>query len=65
MEKNYATKSQYELVMAKVNQVVVDSVKHGHFEISVRGQIGKGKRREVIINAGKEYKYTIPVNELP
>ena len=57
--------NQFRQAMSKMDQLVTESIKHGHFKMTVEGQIGKGKRREVIINAGKEYKYTIPVNELP
>jgi hypothetical protein len=44
-------------------QIVEDGLRHGHCAIS--SAIGKGNRRELVIEAGKSHKFTIPEEELP
>jgi hypothetical protein len=46
-------------------QVVRDGLRHGHFRCAISSAIGKGNRREVVIEAGKSHKFTIPEDELP
>ncbi len=57
--------NQFQQAMSKVDQLVIESIKHGHFKMTVKGQIGKGKRREVIVKTAREYKFNIPADELP
>ena len=44
---------------------VLDGLRHGHFRYSIEGEIGPNKRREVVIEAGKSHRFTIPEAELP
>ena len=46
-------------------QLVVDGLRHGHFSCMISNTIGKGKRRELVIEAGKSHKFTVPEDELP
>jgi hypothetical protein len=46
-------------------QVVLDGLRHGHFRCVIWSGIGKGNRRELVIEAGKSHKFTIPEDELP
>jgi hypothetical protein len=45
--------------------LVVKGLRHGFFDYSIKCEIGKDGRRELIIGAGTSYKFTIPENELP
>lgn len=47
-----------------ITDVVLDGLRHGHFRCAISSQIGNKKRREVVIEAGKSHKFTIPENEL-
>ena len=46
-------------------QIVVDGLRHGIFDCSIACEIGKGNRRELVIEAGKSHKFTIPEEEVP
>jgi hypothetical protein len=46
-------------------QIVLDGLRHGHFRCAISSCIGKGNRREVVIEAGKSRKFNIPEEELP
>ena len=46
-------------------QIVLDGLRHGHFRCSISSGIGKEKKRELVIEAGKSHKFTIPEYELP
>lgn len=45
--------------------VVVDGLRHGHFRCTIISVIGKNKKRELVIEAGKSEKFTIPEEDLP
>jgi hypothetical protein len=45
--------------------VVLDGVSHGFFSCTVTCEIVGGRRREVVIKAGKSRKFTIPKEEVP
>jgi hypothetical protein len=46
-------------------QIVLDGLRHGHFRCVISSGIGKGNRRELVIEAGKSHKFNIPEEELP
>lgn len=48
-----------------LNQVVLEGLQHGHFRCAISTAIGKGNRRDLLIEAGKSHKFTIPEDELP
>lgn len=48
-----------------IQQILSEGLQHGHFRYTISGAIGKEKRRELVIEAGKSHKFTIPENELP
>jgi hypothetical protein len=45
--------------------VILDGLQHGHFRFVISSAIGKRNRRELVIEAGKSHKFTIPKDELP
>lgn len=56
--------SQIREALARLEQVVLDGLQHGHFRCGISSTIGKGNRRELVIEAGKSHKFTIPEDEL-
>jgi hypothetical protein len=56
---------QYREAVNRLCQVVLDGLRHGYFRYAISGSMGKGNRRELVIEAGKSYKFTIPEEELP
>jgi hypothetical protein len=49
----------------RIGQIVLDGLRHGHFRCAISSGIGKNNRRDLMIEAGKSYKFTIPEDELP
>jgi hypothetical protein len=56
---------QLREALEQIGQIVVDGLCHGHFRCAISSVIGKDSRRELVIEAGKSHKYTIPKEELP
>ncbi|MCK5034423.1 MAG: hypothetical protein KAS73_00905 [Candidatus Sabulitectum sp.] len=57
--------NQFEQLMDKLRQVVIALLHHGFFDVGMECEIVKSNRREVIIDAGKKYKFNIPFDEVP
>jgi len=55
---------QIREALTRLEQVVLDGLQHGHFRCTISSAIGKGKRRELVIEAGKSHKFSIPEVEL-
>ena len=56
---------QLREALDRISQIVVDGLRHGHFRCSISSGIGKNCRRDLVIEAGKSHKFTIPQEELP
>jgi hypothetical protein len=56
---------QFRAALERLAQIVLDGLHHGHFRCAISSGIGKGNRREMVIEAGKSHKFTIPEDELP
>ncbi len=56
---------QFRDAVDRLLQVFLDGLRHGHFRCAISIAIGKGNRREIVIEAGKSHKFTIPEEELP
>ena len=54
----------YEAINRLID-VVMDGLRHGHFRCVVSSAIGKNNKRDLVIEAGKSHKFTIPEDELP
>ena len=48
-----------------VERIIVDGLRHGFFEYSISCEMISGRKRQLLIRAGKSHKFTIPENELP
>jgi hypothetical protein len=56
---------QFREALERLVEVVQDGLRHGHFRCAISSGIGKNNRRELVIEAGKSHKFTIPEEELP
>jgi hypothetical protein len=56
---------QLREALDQIGQIVLDGLRHGHFRATISSGIGKGNRRDLVIEAGKSHKFTIPEEELP
>jgi hypothetical protein len=56
---------QLHEALNRIAQVVLDGLLHGHFRCAISSAIGKNNRRDLVIEAGKSHKFTIPEEELP
>ena len=51
--------------LAFLEKIVVDGLQHGFFDCSIEIRIGNGRKRDLVIRAGKVHKFIIPEDELP
>ena len=56
---------QFREALDRLEQILVDGLRHGHFRCSMFGSIGKNNLRELVIEAGRSHKFNIPEEELP
>lgn len=59
------TGCQLPVALEQLYDTVIDGLCHGYFRITIFSRIVKGNKRELIIEAGKTYKFTIPEGDLP
>lgn len=52
--------SPVEAVLEKLEALVRADIAHGHFEIAVSGEDGKAGYTNVIITAGKKFRFVVP-----
>ena len=56
---------QLREALDRMARIVLDGLCHGHFRCTIASVIGKNNRRDLVIEAGKSYKFTIPEEDLP
>ncbi len=56
--------STLEIALAQLCEIVEDGLHHGHFEYGATCEVTNGKKRRLVIKAGKNYQYTITEDEL-
>jgi hypothetical protein len=49
--------------LAHIEKIVIEGLKHGHFDYSISCETGTGGRRLLIVKAGKSHKFSI--SDLP
>jgi hypothetical protein len=50
--------------LERLTREVRDGLRHGHFELTIVGEIVKGRKRGLTIKAGKSHRFTIPEEEI-
>jgi len=48
-----------------IGNLLVEGIRHGHFDYSITCETGTGGRRLLIIKAGKSYKFSIKEPDIP
>ena len=56
--------SELSGALAKLEQEILDGLRHGFFEYVVSCEIVTGQRRRLTIRAGKSHRFTIPEEDL-
>ena len=56
--------TQLDEAMRRLICEVRDGLRHGFFELSVQCEMVKGRKRRLIIKAGKTHQFTIPEGEI-
>jgi hypothetical protein len=51
--------------LAHLETVIIDGLGHGFFDCSITCEIIAGRKRQLVIRAGKSHKFIIPEDELP
>ena len=51
-------------VLDCIEGLLAEGLRHGFFNYSIRCEIGRDGRRQLIIEAGKSHKFTIPKDEV-
>ena len=57
-------KHSVEGLVQRVVKELHDGVHHGHFDLSISGRHGRGDNLEVIVKAGKHYRFLIPISSI-
>ena len=60
-----ARSGQVREALERLENLVVDGLKHGFFGYSIACEIANGGKRQLVIRAGKSDKFTIPEEEVP
>ena len=55
----------FELALVQLREILEDGFRHGFFECVVSGEIVPGKKRRLVIKAGKSFQFTIGEHDLP
>jgi hypothetical protein len=48
-----------------VRNLLVEGIKHGHFDYSITCETGTGGRRLLVVKAGKSHKFSIMEPDVP
>ena len=51
--------------LVHLETVVVEGLRHGYFEYTITCEIGNGRKRHLVVRAGKSHKFTILEENLP
>ena len=53
------------LALALLREIALDGLRHGYFDYQITCEIVNGRKRRLVIRAGKCHQFTIPEDELP
>ena len=57
--------NQLEKADTRMKRLFHELLGHGFFKFEVSGTVARGGKRVVIINAGRDFKFTIPLEDIP
>ena len=56
--------SELDRARTRLWAIVEDGLRHGFFECTVSSEVVNGKKRRLMIKAGKSHQFTIPEDDL-
>ncbi len=57
-------KNNLEEALAILESITLDGLRHGFFELAVTCEVVHGRKRRLVIKAGKSHQFTIAEEEL-
>ena len=58
-------RGQFAEALRHIEKVLTEGLRHGFFDCSIACEITSGRKRQLVIRAGKSHMFTIPEDELP
>jgi hypothetical protein len=55
---------QVDRALGKLREIVLQGLEHGFFECTVVGEVIQGRKRRLVIKAGKSFHFVIAADEL-
>jgi len=56
---------EFTKLMEKLRMILIDGIEHGFFNAEISVTTTQQGRRQILISAGKSFKYTIKTDDLP
>lgn len=56
--------TERDALFVRLHDVVLDGLRHGFFDCSISCELVNGRKRRVVIKAGKSHQFTIREEEL-
>ena len=53
------------MALALLREIALDGLRHGFFDCLITCEIVNGRKRRLVIRAGKSHQFTIAEDELP
>jgi hypothetical protein len=50
--------------MAKVNEIMLDGLRHGFFEMAISCEIGTDQKRILTVKSGKSHRFVVPFDQI-
>ena len=57
--------NSFEAALAQIRAVVEDGARHGFFDCLITCEMVNGRKRRLVIKAGKSHQFTVAEDELP
>ncbi len=59
-----STGEESRRALKKLEQIVLEGLRHGFFECMVVSEVVKGQKRRLVIKAGVSHQFIIPLEEI-
>lgn len=57
-------KSELEQATGQIQQLVIEGLKHGFFDMNIHVSTVQANRRQLVVEAGKSYQYVIRESDI-
>jgi hypothetical protein len=62
--KHSVANTERDTMFARLQEIILDGLRHGFFDCSITCELVKGGNRRVVVKAGKSHQFTIKEEEL-